>query len=65
VAGIPKDVKGAIILPTEKTRSNCAKFEAEGFKQEWNTIGSPSPQEQIPRRRGRPRKRKEAMEAQV
>jgi hypothetical protein len=28
---IPKDVKGVIPLPAEKTRSNRAEFEAEGF----------------------------------
>jgi hypothetical protein len=30
-AGIPKDVKGVIPLPTEKTRSNCAESVVEDF----------------------------------
>jgi hypothetical protein len=33
-AGIPKDVKGVIPLPAEKTRSNHTEPEAEGFAQE-------------------------------
>jgi hypothetical protein len=62
-AGIPKDVKGVIPLPTEKTRSNHAEPEAEGFAQEGKTVEAPSPQQQMPRRRGRPRKNKEVVEA--
>jgi len=61
-AGIPKDVKGDILLPTEKTRSNHVESEVNGFKQEGNIVGSPSPQHQIPQRRDRPRKKKETME---
>jgi hypothetical protein len=64
-AGIPKDVKGTILLPTEKTRSNRGKYEMEGFTQEGKTVRAPSPQQQMPRRRGRPRKNQEIMEARI
>jgi hypothetical protein len=54
--GIPKNVKGTIPLPVEETRSIHKKFETEGFTQEGNTAKALSPQQQIPWRRGRPRK---------
>jgi hypothetical protein len=65
MADIPKDVKGTILLPTEKTRSNRAESEVEGFAQEGKIVGAPSPQQKMPRRRGRPRKNQEIMEARV
>lgn len=64
-ADIPKDVKGAIFLPTEKTRSKRVESEVEGFKQQDKTVGAPSSQQQMPRRRGRLRKDKETMDARV
>jgi hypothetical protein len=63
--GIPKDVKGTILLPAEKTRSIRGKYEMEGFTQEGKTVRAPSPQQQMPQRRGRPRKNQEIMEAQI
>jgi hypothetical protein len=56
-------VKGVIPLPTEKTRSNHMEPIAEGFAQEGKTIESLSPQQKMPRRRGRPRKNKKVVEA--
>jgi hypothetical protein len=63
--GIPKDAKGVIPLPTETIRSNRAEPEAERLVQGGKTVEAPSPQQQIPRRRGRPRKNKEVEEARV
>jgi hypothetical protein len=62
---IPKYMKGTILLPAEKTRSNRGKYEAEGFTQEGKTTMTPSPQQKMPWRRGRSRKKKEIMEARV
>lgn len=63
--GIPKDVKGTIPLPVEKTGSIRGKSETKGFAQEGKTTRALSPQQQMPRRRGRPRKNQETMEAQI
>jgi hypothetical protein len=63
IVAIPKDVKRAIILPTEKTRSNHAESEMKGFTQERNIVGAPYPQQKMPQKRGRLRKNKETMEA--
>jgi hypothetical protein len=41
---IPTDVKGVIHLPTEKTRSNHAEPEVEGFAQEGKTVEASYPQ---------------------
>jgi hypothetical protein len=56
--GIPKDVKGVIPLLPEKTRSNHAQPEMEGFSQEGKMIESLSPQQKMPHRSGTPRKNK-------
>jgi hypothetical protein len=62
---IPKDAKGVIPLPTETIRSNCAKLEAERLAQGGRIVEASFPQQQIPQRRGRPRKNKEVEEARV
>jgi hypothetical protein len=63
--GIPKNVKGTIPLLAEETRSIREKYEMEGFTQEGKTTRALSPQQQMPRRRGRPRKNQEIVEAQI
>jgi hypothetical protein len=62
---IPKDVEGTILSPAEKTRSSHGTTEAEKFIQEREMERAPSSQQQLPRRRGRPRKNEEIMKAQI
>jgi hypothetical protein len=64
-AGIPKDPKGDFPLPAERVISHRAEAGVEEAAQEGKTLEALSPQQQIPRRRGRPRKNKEAGETRV
>jgi hypothetical protein len=62
---IPKDPKGLSPLPAEMMISRSTKPGMEGLAQEGRTLDSLSPQQEIPRRRGRPRKNNEARETRV
>jgi hypothetical protein len=62
--GIPVDVKGNILLPAKNTRAIHEKYVTEGFAQEGKTSRSPSPQQKMPRQRGRPIKNQDILEAQ-
>jgi hypothetical protein len=62
---IPKDVEETILSPTEETRSSRETTETEKFIQERETARAPSSQQQLPRRRGRPRKNEEIMKAKI
>jgi hypothetical protein len=64
-AGIPKDPKGDFPLPVETMISHRAEAGVEEVAQEGRTLEALSPQQQIPQRRGRPRKNKEAGETRV
>jgi hypothetical protein len=63
--GIPKDKREIFPLPTGKTTSHRAELGVEGTAQEGRTVEVLSPQQQIPQRRGRPRKNKEVGETQI
>jgi hypothetical protein len=63
--GIPKDKKGIFPLPTGTTTSHRTELGVEGTAQEGRTVEALSPQQQIPQRRGRPRKNKEAGETRI
>jgi hypothetical protein len=63
--GIPKDPKGDFPLPAEMMISHCTKAGVEEVSQEGRTLEALSSQQQIPWRRGRPRKNKETEEIQV
>jgi hypothetical protein len=64
-AGIPKNIKGTIPLLAEETRSIHEKYKTEGFAQEGKTTRVFSPRQQIPWRRGKPRKNQDIVEAQI
>jgi hypothetical protein len=63
VAGIPKDRKGDFPPPTERVTSHCMKAGVGNVAQEGRTLEALSPQQKIPRRRGRTRKSRDAREA--
>jgi hypothetical protein len=63
--GIPKDPKGYFSLPVERVISHHAEARVEEASDEGKTLEALSPQQKISRRRGRPRKNKEAGESRV
>jgi hypothetical protein len=63
--GIPKDTKGVFPLPAETMISHHAEPGVEGPAQEGNILEALSPQQQIPQRRGRPKKNKEVGETRI
>jgi hypothetical protein len=63
--GIPEVSKGGSYLCVEMMISHRAKAEVEEVVLEGRTLEDMPPQQQIPRRRGRPRKNKEAGETQI
>jgi hypothetical protein len=65
VVGIPKDQKGDFPLPAEAIKSHRAKAGVKEVAQEGRTLESMSPQQQMPQRRGKPRKNKEVGETRV
>jgi len=65
VVGIPKDQKGYFPLPAEAIKSHRAKAGVKEVAQEGRTLESMSPQQQMPRIRGKPRKNKEVGETRV
>jgi hypothetical protein len=64
-ADIPRDPKGDSPLLAEKVTSHHAEAEIGRTVEEGKTLEATSPQQSIPRKRGRPRKNKETGEAQV
>jgi hypothetical protein len=64
-ADIPRDPKGDPPLPTGETTSRSAEAGIEGAAGKGKTVEGSSPQQPVPRKRGRPRKNKEPGEAQA
>ena len=63
--GIPRDPKGDSPLLAGKVTSQRTEAEIRRTTEEGKTLAATSPQQSIPRKRGRPRKNKETGEAQV
>jgi hypothetical protein len=64
-ADIPRDPKGDPPLPTGETTSRSAEARIEGAAGKGKTVEGSSPQQPVPRKRGRPRKNKNVEEAQA
>jgi hypothetical protein len=64
-ADIPRDPKGDPPLPMGKATSHSAEAEIERAAEKGKTVEALSPQQPIPRKRGRPRKNRETREAQA
>jgi hypothetical protein len=64
-ACISKDKKGDLFIPAERVTPCHAEAKAGRAAEEGRTLETLSPQQQIPQRRGRPRKNKEAGGTQV
>jgi hypothetical protein len=62
---IPRDPKGDPPLPTGEAASRSAEAKIEGVAGKEKTVEASSPQQPVPRKRGRPRKNKEPEEAQA
>jgi hypothetical protein len=60
--GIPRDTKGVFPLPVETMISHRVEPRVEGPAQEGRILEAMSPQQQIPQRRGKPKKNKEVGE---
>jgi hypothetical protein len=65
IVNIPRDPKGYSPLPMEKVTSHHTEVEIGRVAEEGKKLAAPSPQQSIPRKRGKPRKNKETGEAQV
>jgi hypothetical protein len=63
--GIPKDKRGFFLYPRERHITPCTELGVEGTAQEGRIVEALSPQQHIPRRRGRPRKNKEVGETRI
>jgi hypothetical protein len=65
IADIPRDPKGDSFSPTGKVTSHHVEEEIGRVAEEGKKLESPSPQQSIPRKKGKTRKNEETGEAQV
>jgi hypothetical protein len=65
LADIPRDLKGDPPLPTREATSRSVKVGIKGDVGKGKIVEGSSPQQPIPRKRGRPRKNKDLREPQA